>query len=54
MRFKVEVIADSSGEWCRNGLEFATEAEAVTYAKDLAQRWIMVQKWRVVPEMSEL
>lgn len=47
--YKPEVIADSSGEWCSNGLRFATEAEAKQYVADLANRWLAVRETRVVP-----
>ncbi len=47
--FKVEVIADASGEWCSNALEFASEQDARDYAQDLARRWTTVRGWRVVP-----
>ena len=46
--FKVEVIADNSGEWAGNGRRFASREEAVTYALDLAWRWTLVRDWRVV------
>ena len=46
--FKVEVIADSSGHWAGNGLRFATDEEAKTYARDLFSRWTLVREWRVV------
>jgi hypothetical protein len=46
--FKVEVIADSSGKWCGNGLRFDTEAAAEAYARDLMDRWVLVTDWRVV------
>ena len=38
MSFKPEVIADKSGKWAGNGLAFATQEEALAYAKDLAGR----------------
>jgi hypothetical protein len=44
--WKPEVIADSSGEWCGNGLRFATEEEARNSASDLAMRWIAAREWR--------
>lgn len=31
MSFKVEVIADSSGQWASNGLRFETEEAARAY-----------------------
>ena len=46
--FQVEVIADTSEEWCGNGLRFPTQAEAEAYAKDLWSRWTAVRSWRVV------
>jgi hypothetical protein len=48
-RFKVEVIADNSGQWVGNGLTFPTQAAAETYAVDLAARWTLVRQWRVLP-----
>jgi hypothetical protein len=47
-KFKVEVIADSSGEWCGNALTFDSEKEAQDYATNLAWRWTAVREWRVV------
>ena len=46
--WRVEVIADSSGAWCGNGLVFDTHDEAEVYALDLASRWTLVRDWRVV------
>lgn len=48
MSYKVEVQADSSGEWTGNGLRFATEREANAYGHDLAYRWTAVREFRVV------
>ena len=47
--FRVEVIADNSGKWAGNGLTFPTVEQAEVYARDLAWRWTLVRKWRVVP-----
>jgi hypothetical protein len=47
--FAPEVIADSSGKWCGNGLRFATENEAQHYVRDLSLRWLLVRETRVVP-----
>jgi len=47
--YKAEVIADDSGKWVSNSLVFATEEEAMSYAKDLRSRWTMVRDIRVVP-----
>jgi hypothetical protein len=46
--FKGEVIADSSGKWCGNGLRFATREEAEAYIQDLFSRWTLVRETRVV------
>jgi hypothetical protein len=48
MSWKAEVIADSSGQWCGNGLVFATKEEAESYVFDLMMRWTMVRDTRVV------
>lgn len=53
MKYKVEVIADSSGVWAGNGLRFDTHDEATSYALDLQARWTAVREWRVV-EVVEL
>jgi hypothetical protein len=50
--YMVEVIADSSGTWCGNGLRFATAAEADAYGFDLACRWTAVSDFRVVPSQD--
>jgi hypothetical protein len=47
-RFRVEVIADDSGQWCGNSISFSTHEQAEKYAKELAMRWILVRDWRVV------
>ena len=48
MSFKAEVIADASGQWCSNGLRFATEQDAKIYVDDLMMRWTAVRDTRVV------
>jgi hypothetical protein len=52
MSWKPQVIADRSGEWCGNGLRFATKQEAEDNVYDLAMRWTLVRETRVV-ESSE-
>jgi len=47
-KYRAEVIADSSGKWAGNVLEFPTFKEAEAYACDLAFRWTLVEKARVV------
>jgi len=46
--YAAEVIADSSGKYCGNGLRFATKKEAEAYAMELSSRWMAVREWRVV------
>ena len=46
--YRVEVIADSSGKYCGNGLTFPTVDKASEYARDLFGRWTLVTAWRVV------
>ena len=53
-KFKVEVIADRSGEWCGNGLRFETTDQAEVYARDLASRWTLVERWRIVGSWSRV
>ena len=52
--FKVEVIADSSGKWASNGMKYATPEEAKKAAINLAGRWMLVQKWRVVDSQGNV
>jgi len=46
--YAAEVIADSSGKFCGNGVRFEHEYEAKAYAQDLAYRWTAVREFRVV------
>jgi hypothetical protein len=46
--FKVEVLADTASTWHSNMLRFGSEAEARAYAHDLASRWVLVNRSRVV------
>lgn len=46
--FKVEVLADSSGQYVANGLRFKDKESAEKYGKNLAMRWTLVRAWRVV------
>jgi hypothetical protein len=47
--YKVEVIADNSGQWVGNGMRYATEDAAREAGRSLAWRWTLVREWRVVP-----
>lgn len=44
--FAPEVVADSSGNFYRNALRFATREEAEANARDLAGRWLLVTATR--------
>jgi hypothetical protein len=46
--FKVEVIADNSGEWVGNQKVYDTKELAEAAARDLESRWTAVRQWRVV------
>jgi hypothetical protein len=52
-RYRVEVIADDSGQFVANALRFDTAAEARAYAEALADRWTLVRSWRVVDGQTE-
>jgi len=54
MSYKVEVIADSSGEWVGNALRFPTKEKADEYGRDLASRWTAVREWRSVPSKDKV
>jgi hypothetical protein len=42
-----EVVADKSGHWSGNGIIVGSKEEAEAYAKNLAARWYLVERWRV-------
>ena len=46
--YKVEVVADNSGKYVGNGLQFDHVSEAEEYGIDLMSRWTLVRTWRVV------
>jgi hypothetical protein len=48
MSWKVEVVMDDSGEWECDSLRFATQQEAVAYARDLELRCSAVRDKRVM------
>ncbi len=48
LMFKVEVIADNSGQWVGNSLTFDSREAAEAYGVDLFSRWTAVREWRVV------
>ena len=49
MSYKVEVIADSSGQWSSNAHRFEHVEDAKKAGSDLNSRWMAVKEWRVVP-----
>lgn len=48
-----EVKADSSGNWCGNGLRFPTKEEAEANVRDLMMRWTLVTDTRAVESEDE-
>jgi hypothetical protein len=48
MIYKVEVIADASGQFVGNGKTFDTVDDARAYAWDLMGRWTLVRDWRIL------
>jgi len=48
LTYRVEVIADDSGQWCGNGLRFTSRVEATDYARSLSSRWMLVRAASVV------
>lgn len=46
--WKMEVIADDSGEWAGNACRYATRAEAEEAGRNLMARWMLVREWRVL------
>lgn len=48
MSWKVEVVADSSGNWCNNSVRFASREEADAYGQHLLERWPAARQVRTV------
>lgn len=48
MSFKPEICASKDGSFSQNALCFATEAEALTSAMDLYNRWMLCTDYRAV------
>ncbi len=51
--YKVWVIADSSGEWCSNGVAFKNEEDAKDWGEGLFMRWTAVRQWEIRPSEEE-
>ena len=47
-KFKIEVVADSGGKWAGNARVYDTFEEGKAAALDLAGRWMLVTRARVV------
>lgn len=47
-KLAIEVIADSSGKFCGNGLRFDSVVAAVDYGIELSCRWTLVREFRIV------
>jgi hypothetical protein len=48
--FRAEVLCAGESRWAGNALRFDTKADGLEYAQDLASRWTLVKKWRVVTD----
>lgn len=48
MSFKPQIKAHGEDTFASNSLAFATHAEADVYAKQLFQRWLAADEWRVI------
>jgi len=46
MSWKPEIKVHNDPKWYDNAVRFATEAEAIAYAKDLEARWTSAEKIR--------
>ena len=46
MSYKAEFSDDGGRSFATNGLRFATEAEALQYARDLFSRWMAATDYR--------
>jgi hypothetical protein len=51
-QFRAEVTASSDEHWATNSLRFASKEEALEYVENLARRWMLVTRWRVVPDST--
>jgi len=48
MKYRVEVIADETGQWIPNAMRFESLDEAEKYARNLAWNWTACRQWRVL------
>jgi len=47
---RIEVLVSGEPRWASNDLRFLDDAEALTFARGLCDRWSIIRKIRVVPE----
>lgn len=47
MSYKVGCKTTDGGPWAYNALRFATQPEALDYAKDLYSRWLMLKEYEI-------
>lgn len=47
--YRVEVLASGESTWATNAMEYDSEDDAKRAGSDLADRWLAVVDWRVVP-----
>ncbi len=48
-KYRVVILADNSGKYAANGLEFDTVQDGESYAFDLFSRWLGAKEWAVMP-----
>ena len=53
VKYGIEVIADNSGKYCGNGVKYDTVDLAIDGAYDLASRWMLVRKVRIITKPAE-
>ena len=52
-QYRAEVTtSDSPDVWYTNALKFGSKEDAIEYAANLARRWMMVTRWRAVPDST--
>ncbi len=47
--WKMWVIADSSGKWATNAMEYNSKEEAEEAGRELSTRWLLVRSWMAAP-----
>lgn len=49
-RAEVTTSDDGGVRWYGNDLRFTTRDDALSYARDLSSRWMIVTRWRAVDD----